>query len=43
VNVCPNNFPRSVEQQLQTEIGRLLEIGALEEDYDSEWPTSQEK
>jgi hypothetical protein len=33
--------PRSVEQQLQQskEIVRLVDIGVLEEDYSSEWPS----
>jgi hypothetical protein len=29
----------SVEQQLRKEIVRLVEIGGLEEDYSSEWPS----
>jgi hypothetical protein len=29
--------PRAVEQQLRTEIARLVDIGVLEEDYVSEW------
>jgi hypothetical protein len=32
--------PREVEQQLCTEITRLVDIGVLEEDYTSEWASS---
>jgi hypothetical protein len=37
VHARPYTVPRSVEQQLRTEIARLVDIGVLEEDYTSEW------
>jgi hypothetical protein len=39
VHACEYSVPRPVEQQLQQskEIARLMDIGALEEDYSSEW------
>ena len=37
VHARPYTVPRSVEQQLRTEIARLVDIGVLEEDYASEW------
>ena len=37
VQARPYTVPRAVEQQLRTEIARLVDIGALEEDYASEW------
>jgi hypothetical protein len=37
VHARPYTVPRSVEQQLCTEIARLVDIGVLEEDYTSEW------
>jgi hypothetical protein len=37
VHVRPYTVPISVEQQLRTEIARLVDIGVLEEDYASEW------
>ena len=40
VHARPYNVPRSVEQQLRTEIARLVDIGVLEEDYTSEWASS---
>ena len=36
VHVCPYSVPRSVEQQLLKEIGRLENIGVQEEDYISD-------
>jgi hypothetical protein len=36
-HACPYIVPRSVEQQLRTEIARLVDIGVLEEAYASEW------
>jgi hypothetical protein len=37
VHTCPFTAPRAVEQQLRTEITRLVDIGVLEKDYTSEW------
>jgi hypothetical protein len=37
VNARQYTVPRSVEQQLCTEVARLVDIGVLEEDYASEW------
>jgi hypothetical protein len=37
VHARPYAVPRAVEQQLRTEIARLVDIGVLEEDYTSEW------
>jgi hypothetical protein len=37
VHAHPYTVPRGVEQQLRTEIARLVDIGVLEEDYTSEW------
>jgi hypothetical protein len=37
VHARPYTVPRAVEQQLRTEIARLVDIGVLEEDYASEW------
>jgi hypothetical protein len=37
VHACPYTVHRAVEQQLRTEIARLVDIGVLEEDYTSEW------
>jgi hypothetical protein len=37
VHARPYTVPRAVEQQLHTEIARLMDIGVLEEDYTSEW------
>jgi hypothetical protein len=37
VHARPYTVPTSVEQQLHTEIARLVNIGVLEEDYTSEW------
>jgi hypothetical protein len=36
VHAWPNTVPRAVEQQLCTDIARLVDIGVLEEDYTSE-------
>ncbi len=37
VHARPYTVPRAVEQQLRTEISRLVDIGVLEEDYASAW------
>jgi hypothetical protein len=37
VHARPYTVPRAVEQQLRTEITRLVDIGVLEEDYTSGW------
>ena len=37
VHARPCTVPRAVEQQLRTEISRLVDIGVLEEDHTSEW------
>jgi hypothetical protein len=40
VHAHPYTVPRAVEQQLHTEIARLINIGILEEDYACEWASS---
>jgi hypothetical protein len=37
VHACPYTVPRVAEQQLCTEIARLVDIGVFEEDNVSEW------
>jgi hypothetical protein len=37
VHAHPYTVPRAVEQQLRTDIARLVDIGVLKEDYASEW------
>jgi hypothetical protein len=37
VHARPYTVLRAVEQQLRTEVARLMDIGVLEEDYASEW------